>query len=118
MLDEIPHFPFGKPGAVMLADDAVPAHFRRQCAVPLQHRFYDLLRQENCSPGRAAFATAVLAVNPLFFLMEGTFLTDVPAFTFALAALNAYARGMRSGRFGWLAVATVMALHGVAFCHD
>jgi hypothetical protein len=75
--------------------------------------FYDLLRQENCSPGQAAFATGVLALNPLFFVLQGTFHTDLPALSFALLALNAYARALRSGRFGWLAAATVLALFAV-----
>src|SRR5262249_14601045 len=41
--------------------------------------FYDLLRQQEAPPGQAALTTAVLAFNPLFFLLQGTFMTDVPA---------------------------------------
>jgi hypothetical protein len=59
--------------------------------------FYDLLRQENLGSRTAAFATAVLALNPLFFLLEGTFMTDVPALSFALVALALYGRAIKSG---------------------
>src|SRR5437588_7237564 len=61
--------------------------------------FYGLLRYERCSDGQAALATAALALNPLFFLMQGTFLTDVPALAFALAALMYYTRAIHEGRF-------------------
>ena len=55
--------------------------------------FYDLMRrQEGASPGVAAFAAACLAWNPYFFLLSGTFMTDVPALAFALVALAGYAR--------------------------
>jgi hypothetical protein len=71
--------------------------------------FYDLLRQENLGSRTAAFATAVLALNPLFFLLEGTFMTDVPALSFALIALALYGRAIKSGRWPWLLAGTAVA---------
>jgi 4-amino-4-deoxy-L-arabinose transferase-like glycosyltransferase len=72
--------------------------------------FYDLLRQANVSPRRAALATATLAFGPLFFLLQGTFMTDVPALSLALASLALYARALRGQRSGWLAAACVVAV--------
>ena len=72
--------------------------------------FYDLLRQQAVSPHRAALATATLAFGPLFFLLQGTFMTDVPALALALASLALYARALRGHRPGWLAAACTVAV--------
>jgi len=71
--------------------------------------FYDLLRQENLGSRTAAFATAVLGLNPLFFLLEGTFMTDAPALSFALIALALYGRAIKSGHWHWLLTGTIVA---------
>src|SRR5262249_24086480 len=55
--------------------------------------FYDLLTYKNqCSPAVAAFVCGVLAFNPLFFLLSGTFMTDVPTLSFCLISLCFYQR--------------------------
>lgn len=72
--------------------------------------FYDLLRQEKWSPGRAALAASVMAFHPVFFLLQGTFMTDVPALSLALGALAFYVRAMRSQRSTWLIAAVVTAV--------
>jgi hypothetical protein len=71
--------------------------------------FYDLLRQEDWAPSRAAFAAGCLASNPLFFLLQGTFMTDVPALSMALVALALYARAIAGGQLRWLLAAAVVA---------
>jgi hypothetical protein len=71
--------------------------------------FYDLLRQRGVSPGRAALATGVLAFNPLFFLLQGTYMTDVPALSLALAALALYGRALERADGGRLAAACSVA---------
>jgi 4-amino-4-deoxy-L-arabinose transferase-like glycosyltransferase len=75
--------------------------------------FYDLLRQQGHSPGTAALAATVLAVNPLFFLLSGTFMTDVPALSLSLIALALYGRGLRPGGTAYLATACVVAVLAV-----
>lgn len=60
--------------------------------------FADLLRSEGLSPWRTGLATAALAFNPLFFLLQGTFMTDVPALSFSLIALAFYARAAGGAR--------------------
>jgi hypothetical protein len=56
--------------------------------------FYDLLRQGKTPPAMAGFLSACLAFNPLFFLLSGTFLSDVPSLSFSLVALAAYGRAL------------------------
>lgn len=59
--------------------------------------FYDLLRQESWPRGRAAFGALALALNATFFLLQGTFMTDVPALSMALVALALYGRHRGDG---------------------
>jgi 4-amino-4-deoxy-L-arabinose transferase-like glycosyltransferase len=75
---------------------------------------YDLLRQEKWSANRAALAVATLAFNPLFFLLQGTFMTDIPALALALTALALYARALQRRSPGWLVGGFLVAL--VAVC--
>jgi hypothetical protein len=75
--------------------------------------FFDLLRQAGVAPRRAALATATLAFCPLFFLLQGTFMTDVPALALALAALALYARALRGHRAGWLIAGCAVAVLAV-----
>ena len=74
--------------------------------------FYDLLRQQSMAPNQAALATAALAFNPLFFLLQGTFMTDVPALSLSLIALALYGRalGGRAVCWGLGAVAALLAV--------
>jgi hypothetical protein len=60
--------------------------------------YYDLVASRDVGPGRAALVTATLAFNPYFFLLQGTFMSDVPALSLALAALALYQRGLRNQR--------------------
>lgn len=60
--------------------------------------FYDLVRQRAVQPDRAALATAALAFNPYFFILQGTFMTDVPALSYGLVALALYGRAFASAR--------------------
>jgi hypothetical protein len=58
--------------------------------------YYDLVASRGLGPGRAGLVTATLAFNPYFFLLQGTFMSDVPALSLALAALALYQRGLRN----------------------
>ncbi len=75
--------------------------------------FYDLLRQEQVTPPRAAFGAATLAFNPWFFVSQGTYMTDVPALSFALMGLACYGRALRWGHIHWLVPAVIITLMGV-----
>lgn len=74
--------------------------------------FYDLLRREGLPSRLAAFTSCALAMNPLFFVSQGTYMTDVPALAFGLMALNGYSRAMAQRSLRWLAVAVVVAVLG------
>jgi hypothetical protein len=60
--------------------------------------YYDLVASRSPGLGRAGLVTATLAFNPYFFLLQGTFMSDVPALSFALAALALYQRGFTDRR--------------------
>lgn len=72
--------------------------------------FYDLLRQQDWTASRAALACATMAFQPLFFLLQGTFMTDVPALSLALIDLALYCRALRSRKSSWLAGAVAVAI--------
>ncbi len=76
--------------------------------------YYALLRQNGSPPWRTALAVSTLATCPLFFLLQGTFMTDVPALSFALIALACYGRALDTEKAMWLlpaaAVATLAAI--------
>lgn len=72
--------------------------------------FYELLRQEEFSEAKAALGAATLALHPLFFLIQGSFMTDVPSLSLCLVALAFYGRAFRGGRAGWLAAAAGAAV--------
>jgi len=74
--------------------------------------FYDQLRREGVSIGVAGLAACVLALNPLFFVSQGTYMTDVPALSFGLIALNGYTRAMGQRSLRWLAPAAGFAILG------
>jgi hypothetical protein len=75
---------------------------------------YDLLRREPgasaLSAPEASFAAATLATNPLYFLMAGTFMSDVSALALSLLALASYTRALECGRFGWWASGAALAI--------
>ncbi|HZV33227.1 MAG TPA: glycosyltransferase family 39 protein, partial [Verrucomicrobiae bacterium] len=75
--------------------------------------FCDLLWLENVPVRLAVFATCVLALNPLFFVSQGTYMTDVPALSFALLALDFYSRAMADKNVRWLLPATLFAVLAV-----
>lgn len=77
--------------------------------------FYRLLRDDaGLSPRRAAFGASTLALNPLFLVCSGTFMTDVPALSFGLISLALATRALKTGHLLlWIAAAVVGALGGL-----
>lgn len=72
--------------------------------------FYDLLRQGGLARDRALFGTVLLALNPLFFLIQGSFMTDVPSLSLCLIALAFYGRAFESENASWLTPAVIVAV--------
>lgn len=75
--------------------------------------FFDLLRRDGVPAPRAAFAAACLAFCPLFFLLAGTFMTDVPALSFCLVSLALLVRALRSRGLGPLLASALVSLLAV-----
>jgi hypothetical protein len=74
--------------------------------------FYDLMRQEGIEACKAALAVGALAANPLFFLLQATFMTDIPSLSMALIALAFYGRALGRAHLGLLAMAFLAAILG------
>jgi hypothetical protein len=75
---------------------------------------YDLFRQQGIAPRLAALATATLAFHPVFFLLQGTFMTDVPALSFSLIALTLFVRAFATaGRSLLIAAGAAAILAGL-----
>jgi hypothetical protein len=75
--------------------------------------FHDLLRRENISAQLAAFAACVLALDPLWFVSQGTYMTDVPALSFGLLALCFFSRALDTKNPRWLLSAAVLMVFAV-----
>jgi hypothetical protein len=74
--------------------------------------FYDLLsfRRPQAAPV-AAFITTVLAFNPFFFVLSGTFMTDIPTLSFCLIGLSLYQRAIEGDSvWTWVAAALIAVL--------
>lgn len=74
---------------------------------------YDILRREGCAPWAASVATATVAFNPVFFALQGSFMTDVPALSFMLISLAFFGRAAQSGKVWPLVAATAAGLLAV-----
>ncbi|HKA56405.1 MAG TPA: glycosyltransferase family 39 protein [Candidatus Binatia bacterium] len=70
---------------------------------------YWLLRELRVSRQGALLGTATLAVNPIFFMLSSTFMTDVPFLAFMVWASFAMVRAVGTERTGWLLAATILA---------
>jgi hypothetical protein len=57
---------------------------------------YGLLKEMRVQSKLALLAVVVLAMNPLYFLLSLTFMTDVPFFTFSMLALLFLLRALRT----------------------
>lgn len=56
---------------------------------------YGLLREINADRGIALLAALILAVNPLYFPLANSFMTDIPSFTFFTSSIYFILRGLR-----------------------
>ena len=74
---------------------------------------YDIVRREGCGPWTASLAVAAVAFNPVFFALQGSFMTDVPALSFMLVSLAFFGRAAESGKLWPLLAATVAGLLAV-----
>jgi hypothetical protein len=71
--------------------------------------FYGLARAVGVAPGGALFGTALLGLNPIFFHLSYSFMTDIPFLALALLACYCYVRGIQRAGLGWLVVGGLLA---------
>lgn len=74
---------------------------------------YGLLRQVNAPRHLAALGAATMAVNPLYFQLANTFMTDVPFYTAALLSIWLYLRSLQDDSHWLMFWATVLAVIAV-----
>ena len=72
--------------------------------------FYGSVREMGGSRPIALFATLTLAVDPLFFDLANSFMTDVPFVSLMAIATYAFIRGLRRPSLSWLVVGIVGAM--------
>lgn len=56
---------------------------------------YGLLREVNAGLGTALCGALILALNPLYFPLANSFMTDIPSFTFFMASIYCMIRGLK-----------------------
>lgn len=71
---------------------------------------YGLLRSLGCSARSSTLGAAVLAVQPLYFALAFSFMTDVPFVVLLIAGSAAWVQSTRTESPRWRAVATVLAV--------
>ena len=98
--------PFGFAFTALRVSTAVLAVFGLCC-------FYLLLRELDLGRREALAGTATLGLNPVFFILSWTFMTDVPFVAVMIAATLAMTRALRGKASGWLTVAVIFACLGL-----
>jgi hypothetical protein len=74
---------------------------------------YLLVRELEGGRYLALVCAASLGVNPIYFALSNTFMTDVPFTALCVAALWAFVKGMRHDRPGWIITGFLVALCAV-----
>jgi 4-amino-4-deoxy-L-arabinose transferase-like glycosyltransferase len=70
--------------------------------------FYLLLRELDVGRREALLGAATLGLNPIFFMLSFTFMTDVPFLAVMTACAAAMVRGIRRESSAWLIVAIIL----------
>ena len=71
---------------------------------------YALLREIGAPRWVAVLGSLTVALNPIYFQLSNTFMTDVPFFAFGALSIYAYLRGMRRESGAWIAVGVIFSL--------
>jgi hypothetical protein len=74
-----------------------------------------LLARELGADRRTSLACAAsLGVNPIYFVLSNSFMTDVPFTALSATALWAFVKGLRADRAGWIAAGFALAFAALA----
>lgn len=74
---------------------------------------YGLLRALNANPRIALLGAASIAINPMYFALSNSFMTDVPFYALAVASLTATVHGFQSRQAGWLLLGTLISFPAI-----
>jgi dolichyl-phosphate-mannose-protein mannosyltransferase len=70
---------------------------------------YQIFKQLFASPKTAFIAALLICVNPLYFLLSNSFMTDVPFYAVSMIAVLAYIRAIKNDSVKWVIIATIAA---------
>ena len=70
---------------------------------------YGLLKEVGAGRTMSLLGALLIALNPIYFGLSNTFMTDVPFFAVAAAALYFFIRGLKSDRTFEIVIGTVLA---------
>lgn len=70
---------------------------------------YGLLREANSTPKYSLFGAFIVAVNPLYFVLSNSFMSDVPSFAFAVLSLYFLIRGLKRNSHFEILIGIVVA---------
>lgn len=70
---------------------------------------YELLREAGANRGLAFVGALLVAVNPIYYALSHTFMTDVPFTSLALLAFLCFVRAMRTGHTNMVVAGTLLA---------
>lgn len=71
---------------------------------------YFLLREIKASPSLAFIGTIIIAVNPLYFVLSLSFMTDVPFYTFSMLSILFLLRGVRRENLTDIVIGSIFAV--------
>lgn len=76
--------------------------------------FYFLLRELNVSARDSLIGTAALACSPIYVLLSFSFMTDIPAITFAAWSILMFLKFLRTEEKRWLIASSALAILTIA----
>jgi len=71
---------------------------------------YSLIEESRSSRGFAFLGALLVAINPLYFALSNTFMTDIPFFSFAMLSFLFFSRCIRLGKIKYALIGTLFAL--------
>jgi hypothetical protein len=71
---------------------------------------YGLMREANASRQISFFGALLIALNPLYFVLANTFMTDVPSFTFTILSVYFFVRGINRNSNVEIGAGTLFAM--------
>lgn len=74
---------------------------------------YALMRELSVTPRMALLGAVTVAVNPLYYSLSNSFMTDVPFYFFSVASISMLARGFRGHETIWFSLGVLLSLAAI-----